>query len=86
MVLKSGADCPAPPPPAYSEQTSSVFYKQAKEVYDISNASNPEQRQFALYWADDPLKTPTPAGHWAWILTDLLRDRKAKPSETRGPR
>jgi hypothetical protein len=31
----------------------------------------------ALYWADDPGKTPTPAGHWAWILTDLLRERKA---------
>ena len=36
-----------------------------------------EQRRLALYWADDPGKTPTPAGHWAWILTDLLRDRKA---------
>ncbi len=77
MVLKNGAECPAPAPPAYSEAPGSVFYKQAKEVYDISNASNPEQRQYALYWADDAGKTPTPAGHWTFIANDLLRLRKA---------
>ncbi|MEN9670738.1 MAG: hypothetical protein RL018_1015 [Pseudomonadota bacterium] len=78
FALKSVKDCPAPPPPEYSEEASSVFYKNAQEVYNISNAATQEQRQFALYWADDPGKTPTPAGHWLFIANDLLKTRKAK--------
>jgi membrane-associated phospholipid phosphatase len=77
MVLQRAADCPAPAPLAYAEGVGSAFYKQAKEVYDISNASTPEQRQYALYWADDAGKTATPAGHWAFIANDLLKLRKA---------
>ena len=81
FVLKSVKDCPAPPPPEYSEEASSAFYKSAQEVYKISQAATQEQRQFALYWADDPLKTPTPAGHWAFIANDLLKTRKANLAE-----
>ncbi len=77
MVLKAAADCPAPPPPAYAEDAGTAFYKQGQEVYSISNAATQEQRQFALYWADDPGKTPTPAGHWAWLTNDLLKSRQA---------
>ncbi|MEN9984079.1 MAG: hypothetical protein RI918_2048 [Pseudomonadota bacterium] len=77
FALKSVKDCPAPPPPEYSEDASSVFYKSAQEVYTISKAATQEQRQFALYWADDPGKTPTPAGHWLFIANDLLKTRKA---------
>ncbi len=29
-----------------------------------------------MYWSDDPGKTPTPSGHWAFVLTDLLRGGK----------
>ena len=77
FVLKRAADCPAPPPPTYSEAPGSEFYKDAAEVYRIATAATQEQRQFALYWADDPGKTPTPAGHWAFIANDLLKARKA---------
>jgi PAP2 superfamily len=77
FVMKSAADCPAPPPPEYSEETTSAFYKDGLEVYKISTAATQEQRQFALYWADDAGKTPTPAGHWVYIANDLLRARKA---------
>jgi hypothetical protein len=69
--------CVAPPPPPYSEATDSPFHAEALEVYRISNQATQEQRQFALYWADDPGKTPTPAGHWAYIATDLLKARQA---------
>jgi hypothetical protein len=81
FVLKSPDDCKAPPPPAYSEEPGSAFYKEAYEVYRISNQATQEQRQFALYWADDPGKTPTPAGHWAFIASDLLKTRKASLAE-----
>ena len=82
FVLQSTKDCPAPPPPEYSEAASSVFYQNAGEVYRIANAATQEQRQFALYWADDPLKTPTPAGHWAFIANDLLKTNKATLAQT----
>ncbi|MEY2860223.1 MAG: hypothetical protein RL392_681 [Pseudomonadota bacterium] len=77
FVMKGAADCPAPAPPAYSEEPGSAFYKDGLEVYKIATAATQEQRQFALYWADDAGKTPTPAGHWAYIANDLLKARKA---------
>ena len=77
FALKHAGDCPAPPPPAYSEEPASAFYQEALEVYRISSQATQEQRQYALYWADDPGKTPTPAGHWVHIATDLLKARKA---------
>ena len=77
FVLKSAQDCVPPPHPPFAEESDSPFYRAAKEVFDISNAATQEQRQFALYWADDPGKTPTPAGHWSYIANDLLRAQKA---------
>jgi hypothetical protein len=69
--------CKPPGPPRYDETPGSAFHREAAEVLRASVNPTEEQRRVALYWADDPGKTPTPAGHWAWILTDLLRDRKA---------
>jgi len=69
--------CAPSGPPHYDESAGSPFYREAEEVRRVSVEPTEEQRRIALYWADDPGKTPTPAGHWAWILTDLLRDRKA---------
>jgi hypothetical protein len=69
--------CAPPGPPRYDETPGSAFHREADEVRRASVQPTEEQRRVALYWADDPGKTPTPAGHWAWILTDLLRDRKA---------
>jgi PAP2 superfamily len=77
FVLKNASDCAAPLPPAYSELPTSDFYKEAAEVHRISTQASQEQRQFALYWADDPGKTPTPAGHWVFIANDLLKQRNA---------
>lgn len=71
------ARCKPPGPPAYDEAPGSPFHREAVEVLKASVTPTEEQRRVALYWADDPGKTPTPAGHWVWILTDLLRDRKA---------
>ena len=77
FVLKTPDECKAPPPPGFSEDATSSFYKDAIEVHKISNQATPEQRQFGLYWTDDPLKTPTPAGHWVFIATDMLKARKS---------
>jgi hypothetical protein len=69
--------CAPPPPPAYSEEAGSPFYREAEEVWRISTQATQAQRQAALYWADDAGKTPTPPGHWIFILNDLLRERRA---------
>ena len=75
--LPTGSQCQPPGPPRYDETPGSPFHREADEVRRVSLQPTEEQRRIALYWADDPGKTPTPAGHWAWILTDLLRDRHA---------
>lgn len=75
--MKGLQRCDPPGPPKYDETPGSPFYREAQEVHRSSVQATEEQRRIALYWADDPGKTPTPAGHWVWILTDLLRDRKA---------
>ena len=69
--------CSPPGPPRYDETVGSAFYREAEEVRRASVQPTEEQRRVALYWADDPGKTPTPAGHWTWILTDLLRENKS---------
>jgi PAP2 superfamily len=81
FALKAPDACPVQPPLEYSEANASPFFKEAEEVVRISANATPEQRQFALYWADDPLKTPTPAGHWVFIATDMLNQRKATLGE-----
>jgi len=77
FVLQSATQCEVPAPLPFSEKTNSPLYKEAEEVYRVSTRATIEQRQLALYWADDPLKTPTPAGHWAFIAGDLLKTNKA---------
>ncbi len=81
MVLASAADCPAPPPPPYAEVPGSAFYAEGQEVHRIATQATQAQRQFALYWADDPGKTPTPAGHWMHITGDILKAKKASLAE-----
>jgi PAP2 superfamily len=71
------ARCQPPGPPAFDETPGSPFERETREVLQAARNPSEAQRRAALYWADEPGKTPTPAGHWAWILTDLLRDRNA---------
>jgi PAP2 superfamily len=77
FALKTNDQCAAKPPPPYSENPESAFYKEATEVLGISKNATQEQRQVAIYWADDPVKTATPAGHWVFIASDLLNQEKA---------
>ena len=81
MVLASAADCPAPPPPPYSEVPGSAFHAEGGEVHRIATRATQAQRQFALYWTDDAGKTSTPAGHWLHITGDVLKARKATLAE-----
>jgi len=42
------------PPPVYSEDPSSDFYKMAQEIYDISQALTPAQLNLAIYYRGAP--------------------------------
>lgn len=67
------------PPPLYSTDTNSLFYKTAYEVYATVKNLTPEQRETARYWDDNPFVTEhsghlmfgnkkiTPVGHWIGI-------------------
>jgi PAP2 superfamily len=76
LAIGSAASCSLPPPPAYSEDKASAFYKEAYEVYETVKNLTPEQRLIARFWSDDPMLSPTPPGHWMFIATDLLKERK----------
>ena len=78
FAMPSGATCPVAPPPAYSEDPASDFYKEALEVYNAKAAMTPEQMQIARTWSDDPMLSTTPPGHWVSITRQIL-DRDAAP-------
>jgi hypothetical protein len=78
--LESNLTTAIPPLPfSYSEDSTSEFYRMAKEVYDISKQLTPEQKQIATSWADVGgvgKGYPVP-GHTLSIITDVLEKRKA---------
>ena len=77
FALPAGDSCLPPPPPAYSTDPASPMYAEALEVYATVRDLTPEQRETALYRADDPTLTATPPGHSLAIATQLLREEDA---------
>ena len=65
------------PPPAYSEDPTSEFYKQAREVYDASINPSQEHLAMAYFWSDDAMLSYTPPGHWIVIAMDALAAQSA---------
>ena len=77
FAMPANTSCGLAPPPAYSEEPSSAFYRQAKDVYDVTTHLTPEQVAIARFWSDDPMLSSTPPGHWIGIANDLLAQEKA---------
>jgi len=78
FALPAADACAAPPPPAYSTDPGSAFYAEAKEVYDTVKTLTAEQREIATYWADDPVRTGTPAGHVLLLAAQVI-EREGLP-------
>jgi hypothetical protein len=76
FAIANGGACNLPPPPVYSEDKNSEFYKQALEVYHVVKNITPEQRLIARFWSDDPMLSPTPPGHWVFIALDVFETKK----------
>jgi len=75
FVLQSWSECPIPDPPAYSIDTASLLYADARTVHRTSTVITPEERTIALYWADNAGETGTPVGHWISIASQMVSQR-----------
>lgn len=82
FAMPNGSTCGLPPPPDYSEDKASEFYKQAKEVHDVVANLDAEQRAIARFWSDDPMLSPTPPGHWIVIAMHVLGRENADIGRT----
>ena len=72
FTLQSNDQFDPGPPPPFSTNPASVFFAEAWEVYETVNNLTDEQRDIAIFWADDPVATSTPPGHSISILTQVL--------------
>ena len=75
FVLRSWDECAAPPPPDYSADTSSARYRDAHDVLAAKTSLTPEQKEIALYWADNAGESGTPVGHWVAIGAQMVSER-----------
>ncbi|GGH02393.1 vanadium-dependent haloperoxidase [Mucilaginibacter phyllosphaerae] len=94
FVVKSSSDFALPPPPAYSEDKNSEYFKQNLEVYEQSKKLTPEQITIAKFWDDNPFviqhnghmmfvnKKITPGGHWIGITAIACKKTKADAVKT----
>jgi hypothetical protein len=94
LVLDSCDQFNCPPPPFFSTDTSSDFYKSVNEVYTMTSNLTDEQKEIAKYWDDNPFvmehsghlmfgnKKITPVGHWMGITAIACKNKKADPVKT----
>jgi hypothetical protein len=76
LFVQGSLDGSAPvPPPAYSTDPSSDFYKMVKDVYDVSQTLTPEQTATGLYYRDNP---GYGGGHYLSILEQILEQEQPK--------
>jgi hypothetical protein len=76
LVMDSSSQFKPVPPPEYSMEKGTQFYREMMEVYDTSKHLTEEQKTIARYWDDNPAaitykghmmfanKKPSPGGHW----------------------
>ncbi len=80
FAIPAAADLDAPPHPAFSDAPGSEFHTFALEVSETGRTLTDEQKLIARFWSDDPMLTPTPAGHWISIVMQIA-NRDTMPVE-----
>jgi len=76
MITGSIDNTQPSPPPSYSEDTASTFYKMIKQVYDVDEKMTSQQKDIVLFWRDINPGLTAP-GHWLNILRQVFeKDRK----------
>jgi PAP2 superfamily len=94
MIMDSASQFKPARPPRFSTDTSSVFFRAVREVYEINKNLTGEQIKIARYWDDNPLvmmhsghmmfgnKKITPGGHWMGICAIASKQTNADPVKT----
>jgi PAP2 superfamily len=94
FALDSSSQCKIVPPPPFSKDTNSYFYKNTREVYDIGNHLTDSQKVIIQYWDDNPFvmehsghmmfanKKITPGGHWMGIAAIACKKEKLSAVKT----
>lgn len=75
FVLHTWDECAVDVPPDYAEGSDSPRYRDAREVFTTKSSLTPEQKEIALYWADNAGETGTPVGHWVSIAAQMVSER-----------
>lgn len=73
--LKVNSNLPIPKMLAYSTDSTSAYFKQFKEVYDIQRNLTQQQKEIANWWGDDPSYSTSPPGH-TYNLAIILNENK----------
>ena len=73
------ADCQVLP---FSTDSSSLLYKDADGILELSKSLSPEYEIIAEYWNDAPGYTGTPSGHFFSLARNLTGAHKLSPEET----
>ncbi len=94
FVLNSSGQFAPPPPPVFSEDKNSTYFKQNLEVYKQSKNLSQEQKDMARFWDDNPFvmehsghmtfanKKITPGGHWIGITEIACKKTHANAVKT----
>ncbi len=81
-------------PAIYDTAHTSNYYRQLKEVYDITKAADPEKRAVAMFWDCNPfavqqvghvqygLKKISPGGHWVGITGIACKQKNLSLQQT----
>jgi WD40 repeat protein len=82
FTLSQADACEPADPLPYSEEPTSDFYAQARQVYDTSQSLTAEQKAIALFWADTPGMTGTPPGHWVSLVNQIAAAQQLPLDQT----
>ncbi|MFA6084505.1 vanadium-dependent haloperoxidase [Mucilaginibacter sp.] len=94
FAVKSSSDFALPPPPPFSNDKNSEYFKQNLAVYNQSKNNTKEQITIAKFWDDNPFviqhnghmmfvnKKITPGGHWIGIAAIACKKTKADAVKT----
>ncbi len=89
LALDSASTFAIVPPPPFSKDSNSTFYKWARQVYDTVNALNDGQQWMSNFWDCNSFKmhqeghvmfatkAMTPPGHWMEITGNVSLKKKA---------
>jgi hypothetical protein len=94
LAVKSSSDFALPPPPPFSDNKNSEYFKQNLAVYNQSKNNTKEEITIAKFWDDNPFviqhsghmmfvnKKITPGGHWIGITAIACKKTKANAVKT----